>query len=137
MITIADGNTPRPASSISHAVWKWFGLTASKISPVSLICAPGERARIVSAKGRVFALADEPHLPRVWVPHEMLPGLAMSRSLGDLILKPYGVSAEPEITQRRISGKDRFAVLASDGVRRREGDGQMGSGSGRVDDAHL
>lgn len=42
-------------------------------------------------------------------------GLAMSRSLGDLSLRPY-VSSQPEVFERRLDNKDRFLVLGSDGV---------------------
>lgn len=42
-------------------------------------------------------------------------GLAMSRSLGDLSLRPY-VSSLPEVYERKLDSKDRFLVLGSDGV---------------------
>lgn len=42
-------------------------------------------------------------------------GLAMSRSLGDLSLRPY-VSSLPELFERKLDSKDRFLVLGSDGV---------------------
>lgn len=42
-------------------------------------------------------------------------GLAMSRSLGDLSLRPY-VSSQPEVYERKLDSKDRFLVLGSDGV---------------------
>jgi serine/threonine protein phosphatase PrpC len=42
-------------------------------------------------------------------------GLAMSRSLGDLSLRPY-VSSQPEVCERKLDSKDRFLVLGSDGV---------------------
>lgn len=43
--------------------------------------------------------------------------LAMTRSLGDLPLKKFGVIAEPEIKTHEIShGKDAFIVVTSDGV---------------------
>jgi len=42
-------------------------------------------------------------------------GLAMSRSLGDLSLRPY-VSSLPEVSERKLDAKDRFLVLGSDGV---------------------
>ncbi len=32
---------------------------------------------------------------RVWLKHENIPGLAMSRSLGDLVAASVGVSPEP------------------------------------------
>lgn len=42
-------------------------------------------------------------------------GLAMSRSLGDLSLRPY-VSSQPEVFERKLDNKDRCLVLATDGV---------------------
>ncbi|CAM9558556.1 unnamed protein product [Phaeothamnion confervicola] len=49
---------------------------------------PAEKARILAAGGRVFAVeyddgVDGP--PRVWLGHMDVPGLAMSRSLGDKV----------------------------------------------------
>jgi hypothetical protein len=35
---------------------------------------------------------------RVWLKHKQVPGLAMTRSLGDLVAKSVGVTYEPEIT---------------------------------------
>jgi hypothetical protein len=35
---------------------------------------------------------------RVWLKEEDLPGLAMSRSIGDLVAASVGVTWEPEIT---------------------------------------
>lgn len=63
--------------------------------------------------------------PRVWVLNQTYPGLAMSRSLGDVLAKKAGVIAEPEISsftydpdnnqfQRGMVPK--WIVLASDGV---------------------
>jgi len=62
--------------------------------------------------------------PRVWVLNQTYPGLAMSRSLGDVLAKKAGVIAEPEIStfqydadapeQRGVVPK--WIVLASDGV---------------------
>lgn len=53
---------------------------------------------------------------RVWLKHQELPGLAMSRSLGDKIAQSVGVSPVPEVKEFLISPQDRFIVLASDGV---------------------
>ena len=44
--------------------------------------AAGEAERIKRCKGRVFALQDEPEVPRVWLPFDDAPGLAMARDLG-------------------------------------------------------
>jgi serine/threonine protein phosphatase PrpC len=45
-----------------------------------------------------------------------LPGLAMSRSLGDRVAHSVGVSAEPEISEIMLKEQDKIIVLASDGV---------------------
>jgi serine/threonine protein phosphatase PrpC len=45
-----------------------------------------------------------------------LPGLAMSRSLGDRVAQQCGVTAEPEVSQYDIKPEDKFMVIASDGV---------------------
>lgn len=42
-------------------------------------------------------------------------GLAMSRSLGDLSLRPY-VSSQPEVVERKLDSRDKFLILGSDGV---------------------
>lgn len=76
----------------------------------------GEAERIKRCKGRVFALEDEPEVPRVWLPYDDAPGLAMARAFGDFCLKEYGVISIPEFTHRVLTDKDQFIVLASDGV---------------------
>ena len=35
--------------------------------------------------------------PRVWVKGKQIPGLAMTRSIGDMCATSVGVTAEPEI----------------------------------------
>lgn len=77
---------------------------------------PSEADRIRKCKGRVLALKEEPHIQRVWLPHQDMPGLAMSRAFGDYLLKDHGVIAIPEISYHRITPKDQFIVLATDGV---------------------
>ncbi|OWM78632.1 hypothetical protein CDL15_Pgr002803 [Punica granatum] len=65
---------------------------------------------------RVFALQDEPEVPRVWLPFDDAPGLAMARAFGDFCLKEYGVISIPEFSHRALTDRDQFIVLASDGV---------------------
>ncbi|KAI3707765.1 hypothetical protein L2E82_36570 [Cichorium intybus] len=77
---------------------------------------PHEAERIIECKGRVFCLEDEPGVHRLWLPNEESPGLAMSRAFGDYCVKDFGLISVPQVTQRRITGKDQFIVLASDGV---------------------
>ncbi|KAJ3691964.1 hypothetical protein LUZ60_012314 [Juncus effusus] len=77
---------------------------------------PQEAERIKRNNGRVFALKDEPHIQRVWLPDANFPGLAMARSLGDFQLKCYGVISTPQVSYHEISRKDLFVVIATDGV---------------------
>ncbi|KAL0858037.1 hypothetical protein Bca101_063191 [Brassica carinata] len=77
---------------------------------------PQEEERIIGCNGRVFCLEDEPGVHRVWQPEEESPGLAMSRAFGDYCIKEYGLVSVPEVTQRNISTRDQFVILATDGV---------------------
>ncbi|XP_050236034.1 probable protein phosphatase 2C 66 [Mercurialis annua] len=77
---------------------------------------PREAARIQQCKGRVFALKDEPEVARVWLPNNDSPGLAMARAFGDFCLKDFGLISIPDIYHRRLTKKDEFIILASDGV---------------------
>jgi serine/threonine protein phosphatase PrpC len=86
---------------------------------------PEENRRILKAGGRVEPYYDAeggplgPH--RVWLADEDLPGLAMSRSIGDSIAASVGVSCEPgnpyaEIKHLTLEPQDKFIIIASDGV---------------------
>ena len=54
---------------------------------------------------------------RVWLKNEDVPGLAMSRSLGDLVAESVGVIPTPDtkIYKRQLD-QDKALVLCSDGV---------------------
>lgn len=81
---------------------------------------PEEYSRIVASGGRIQRLIDTngnrigPY--RVWEANSNSPGLAMSRSLGDVIGKQIGVIATPLCTKHEIRDGDSFVVLASDGI---------------------
>ncbi|XP_068659984.1 probable protein phosphatase 2C 34 isoform X1 [Aristolochia californica] len=77
---------------------------------------PQEAERITQCKGRVFCLEDEPGVHRIWLPDAETPGLAMSRAFGDYCVKDFGLISMPEVTQRNITDKDQFILLATDGV---------------------
>ncbi|XP_014505435.1 probable protein phosphatase 2C 72 isoform X2 [Vigna radiata var. radiata] len=78
---------------------------------------PREAERIRRCNGCVYASKEEPEIQRVWMPNnEHSPGLAMSRSFGDFLLKDYGVIAIPDISHHPLASSDQFIVLASDGV---------------------
>ena len=70
-------------------------------------------------KGRVeqyseFGIKTGPF--RVWLKNEMYPGLAMSRSLGDLIASSVEVIPEPEIIEYFVNTNTKYVMLASDGI---------------------
>jgi len=56
-----------------------------------------------------------PSLPPSLPPSGEYPGTAFTRSLGDSIAEELGVYAVPEITVRKVSSKDKYVVVASDG----------------------
>mmetsp|Transcript_10708 Transcript_10708/g.16227 ORF Transcript_10708/g.16227 Transcript_10708/m.16227 type:complete len:1008 (-) Transcript_10708:197-3220(-) len=54
--------------------------------------------------------------PRVWDHTLERPGCAFTRSLGDNVAEQCGVFAEPELLVWNLNPKDKFAIIASDGV---------------------
>lgn len=81
---------------------------------------PLEKARILAAGGRVFAVEYDDGIdgpPRVWLGHMDVPGLAMSRSLGDAVAHTAGVISDPEFTERELDpSSDKVLVVATDGL---------------------
>lgn len=79
-----------------------------------------ERKRIERCGGRVEPVKDAfgrfVGPCRVWLKHEPLPGLAMSRSIGDLLASSIGVSAEPDVFFHTLGPNDKFLIIASDGI---------------------
>ena len=54
--------------------------------------------------------------PKYILCNKDIQGLAMTRSLGDNASKSVGVIHNPEIIQLTIDKRDKFILLASDGV---------------------
>ncbi|XP_019419630.1 PREDICTED: probable protein phosphatase 2C 33 isoform X2 [Lupinus angustifolius] len=77
---------------------------------------PREEERIKLRRGRVFSLQNEPDVFRVWLPNNDFPGLAMARAFGDFCLKDFGLIAVPDVSHHRLTEKDEFVVLATDGI---------------------
>jgi serine/threonine protein phosphatase PrpC len=97
----------------------WRGPPA--ILAVSMTCdqkptRPDERKRVRAAGGRITRWKKNVGPLRVWLPDDWIPGLAMTRSIGDTILTEFGVTPEPEVTVTGLGPLDSFIVLASDGV---------------------
>lgn len=81
---------------------------------------PKEKKRILAAGGRVHPIPGPPNVDcgpsRVWLGDQDIPGLAMSRSIGDNICRDIGVTSEPEVLVHKVQDNDLFAIWASDGV---------------------
>lgn len=81
---------------------------------------PKEKERILACGGRVFAVEYDDGIdgpPRVWLGHMDVPGLAMARSLGDVVAHSAGVISEPEFTEYKLNSEtDKFLVVATDGL---------------------
>ena len=80
-----------------------------------------EMKRILNSGGRIKQITDSrtgknigPE--RIWLKNSEIPGLAMSRSLGDNLAHMVGVIAEPEIKTFEYDGNEKFILLASNGI---------------------
>ena len=81
---------------------------------------PKEKERILACGGRGVAVEYDDGIdgpPRVGLGHMDIPGLAMSRSLGDVVAHSAGVISEPEFTEYELNpATDKFLVVATDGL---------------------
>lgn len=79
-----------------------------------------EYQRIIGAGGEVRRFTNEAGFKRgpfrIWKPNSTLPGLAMSRSLGDFLAKSVGAIPAPLFMLTELQLRDKFIVIASDGV---------------------
>lgn len=83
-------------------------------------CEDEEAVRIKKNGGHIGKLKNskgkEVGPNRIWNQKFTMPGLAMSRSLGDKIAHVYGCGEIPDIDQRPILGDEKHIIIASDGV---------------------
>ena len=93
------------------------------IFPLSYDCKPNlpnEKLRIEKFGGIVMQSKDNfgncvgPY--RVWNNIMTMPGIAMSRSIGDIFSKSLGVIPDPQIVEYTLSEKTKYMVICSDGV---------------------
>ena len=97
-------------------------IKGDKVIPLSIDQKPNdenEMKRIIKNGGEVSQYEEDGIKSgpfRVWKKGEMYPGIAMSRSIGDLLASTLGVIPEPEFIEMEIDKDTKFAVLASDGV---------------------
>jgi serine/threonine protein phosphatase PrpC len=80
---------------------------------------PTEKQRIESCGGRVIVTSFDDGTTgpaRVFLADIDIPGLAMSRSMGDLVAHSAGVSSEPDSIHFPIASERCWVVFASDGL---------------------
>lgn len=73
-----------------------------------------ESRRIADSGGQV--VSKHGGVPRVYKKNDDTPGLAVARSLGDIIGHECGLISTPEIICQELDPDDQFIVIGSDGV---------------------
>lgn len=100
-----------------HKNYEWFVMPLSEDHKPEL---PREKARIESSGGKVACIEDNYGNPigpyRLWLTDSMIPGLAMSRSLGDQVGRDGGLIADPDISCVEITKEHKFIILGTDGL---------------------
>lgn len=97
-----------------------LGIEAVAMSVDHTAANPDERDRVLDAGARVEPLPGPPGADmgpdRVWLPDMDVPGLVMTRSIGDEVAHTVGVISAPEVRRHDLTSMDVFAVFASEGV---------------------
>ena len=81
---------------------------------------PAEKKRIYENGGVVLKVLDENDEAigpfRVWMKGKTYPGLAISRTIGDIDAKKIGVIPNPQFIEYTINPKTRYVIVCSDGI---------------------
>ena len=81
---------------------------------------PKEKKRIIENGGIVLQDLNEYGKPegafRVWIKGEHYPGIAISRSIGDVDSKKIGVIPNPEIIEYKLNPQSKYMIICSDGI---------------------
>ena len=98
-------------------------LKDTKVFPLSYDAKPenpGEKERIIESGGEVEKMVDENDVGvgpfRVWVKGKPYPGIAMSRSIGDMDAKTVGVIPNPQFIEYKINPNTKYMIICSDGI---------------------
>ena len=98
-------------------------LTQTKVFPLSIDAKPenpDEKERIIANGGEVEKMVDEDNIGvgpyRIWIKGEQYPGIAMSRSIGDMDAKTVGVIPNPQFIEYTLNSKSKYMLVCSDGI---------------------
>ena len=78
-----------------------------------------EKHRIKSKGGRIFAVNYDDFTcgkSKIWLGHMDVPGLTISRSLGDTVATTVGVISLPECSTYNLNLDTKYLVVATDGI---------------------
>jgi integrin-linked kinase-associated serine/threonine phosphatase 2C len=121
LISINLGDSRAILCNIEVEDGKAISKTAIELSTDHKPFRESEKERVLKCGGKIERAKgkydDKEVGPlRVWLKDEESPGIAITRSIGDLIAHTIGVISDPEITFRFREQGDKFIVLGSDGV---------------------
>ena len=98
-------------------------LKNTKVFPLSIDAKPenpSEKERILACGGEVEKMVDEENVGvgpfRVWIKGKQYPGIAMSRSIGDMDAKTVGVIPNPQFIEYTLNLKSKYMLVCSDGI---------------------
>jgi serine/threonine protein phosphatase PrpC len=115
MIVVGNvGDSRAVLGSMEFGQWKAIPLSNDHKPDL-----PAEHERIIRMGGIVEPMrigANRVGPARVWISRDSIPGLAMSRSFGDLVAASVGVTSIPEFMSHILTPSDRFLVVGSDGL---------------------
>lgn len=96
---------------------KWSAVALTRDHKPSL---PEEAERITNRGGIIDSYHEENGEAvgpsRVWLKDQSIPGLAISRSIGDSVAASVGVIPDPETIEMKLGPEDKFVLLGSDGL---------------------
>lgn len=120
-----SGTTATVALIVGNVIWvAWVGDSSCVIVSSQDAARVGEdhrpdsereSKRILGAGGRIKP-SNHGGPPRVWHSTQEMPGIMVSRSIGDVFAHGFGVSALPDVYRKQVESSDRYIILGSDGL---------------------
>ena len=120
-----SGTTATVALVVGNTIWvAWAGDSSCVIVSSQDAARVGddhrpdlerESKRILAAGGRIKP-SNHGGPVRVWHSVQEVPGIMVSRSVGDVFAHGFGVSSLPDVYRKEVEPTDRYIILGSDGL---------------------